>query len=137
VSNVELHRQAVLDRAGSVRLYFHVDAQRDPVGASVGSSLLDFKGNVDSSRFAVVEAIDLAAFVVGLDRPVAVLKLDVEGVECSIVHHLLDKGALDRIGTILVELHDHHIPELRAENDRLRARLSELGLTDRVLTDWE
>jgi FkbM family methyltransferase len=137
VSNVELHPQAVLDRSDSVRLYLHVDADSDPVGASVGSSLLDFKGNVDSDRFVEVEAVDLAEFVFDLARPITVLKLDVEGVECPIVHHLLDTGAVDRVGTMFVELHDHHIPALRADMDRLRERLERQGLADRVLTDWE
>ena len=45
---VHLHPQAVLDRAGVARLYFHVDAVHDPVGASIGSSMLAFKGNVDA-----------------------------------------------------------------------------------------
>ena len=138
VGNVELHPQAVLDQAAaSVRLYLHVDAASDPVGASVGSSLLDFKGNVDTERFVDVEAIDLAEFVLGLERPVSVLKLDVEGAECRIVNRLIDTRAVDRVGTVLVELHDRHIPELRAENDRLRRRLERQGLAGRVLTDWE
>ena len=138
VGNVELHPQAVLDQAAaSVRLYLHVDAASDPVGASVGSSLLDFKGNVDTERFVDVEAIDLAEFVLDLERPVSVLKLDVEGAECRIVNRLIDTRAVDRVGTVLVELHDRHIPELRAENDRLRRRLERQGLAGRVLTDWE
>lgn len=135
--NVCLHKQAVLDRTGRARLYLHVDASRDPVGASVGSSLLPFKGNVDSGRYVEVEAVDLAAFVLRLVHPVKVVKIDVEGVECPIVHRLLDTGAIERIGTVLVELHDHHIPELRAENDRLRERLEREGLAGKVLTDWE
>ena len=135
-SNVVLHPRAVLDRAELVRLYLHVDAPRDPVPASVGSSLLRTKGNVDPDRYVEVEAIDLAAFVLELDRPVKVLKLDVEGVECPIVHRLIDLGAIERIGTVLVELHDRHIPQLRAENDGLRERLAREGLAGKVQTDW-
>ena len=136
-SNVELHPHAALDGAGAVRLYLHVDAVHDPVGASIGSSLLPFKGNVDPNTYVDVEAVDLAEFILALGRPVKVVKLDVEGAECPVVHRLLDTGAIDRIGTVLVELHDRHIPELRDENDRLRERLTREGLTDRVLTDWE
>lgn len=135
--NVELHRQAVLEHAGTTRLHFHVDAAHDPVGASVGSSVLPFKGNVDPETYVEVEAVDLSEFVLRLERPVKVVKIDVEGAECPIVHRLLDTRAIDRIGTVLVELHDRHIPELRGENDVLRRRLAREGLTDRVLTDWE
>lgn len=137
VSNVRLHRCAVMDRSGPTRLYLHVDAGRDPVGASAGSSVLAFKGNVDRDTYVDVEAIDLAEFVLELDRPAKVVKIDVEGVECPIVHRLLDTGAMERIGTVLVELHDHHIPELAGEYDLLRERIAREGLTDRIQTDWE
>lgn len=133
---VRTYRQAVLDRAGLARLYFHVDAARDPVSASIGSSLLELKGNVDAERFVEVETIDLAEFILALRDPVKVLKLDVEGAECPIVHHLLDTGAIDRVEISVIELHDRHIPELRAENDRLRERLEREGMSERVLTDW-
>ncbi|MGH3065714.1 MAG: FkbM family methyltransferase, partial [Gaiellaceae bacterium] len=83
-----------------------------------------------------VEAIDLSQFVLDLDRDVRVLKIDIEGAECPVVHRLLDTGAIERVGTVFVELHDRHIPELRGENDRLRERLSREGLEQRVVTDW-
>lgn len=136
-ANVELRRQAVLDHAGTVRLYFHVDAVDDPVGASPGSSLLPFKGNVDPARYLEVEAIDLSDFILRLGRPVNLLKLDVEGVECPIVHRLIDTGAITRIEIALVELHDRHISELSDDYRVLRARLVDEGLADRVRTDWE
>ena len=134
--NVTLYPHAVFDRAGRSRLYFHVDAVDDPVGAFIGSSLLATKGNVDPERFVEVETIDLAQFVFDFDRPVRLIKIDVEGVECPLVHHLLDTGAINQVETVLVEVHDRHIPELRAENQRLRERLERDGLDGRVLTDW-
>jgi FkbM family methyltransferase len=135
--NVELHDRAVLDRGGAARLHLHVDAEHDPLRGSVASSVLPFKGNVDAENYVQVEAVDLSEFVLGLGRPVKLVKIDVEGAECPIVHRLLDTGAIERIETVFVELHDRHIPELRHENDRLRERLVREGLSDRVLTDWE
>jgi FkbM family methyltransferase len=134
--NVHLYPHAVLDRAGWSRLYLHVDAFNDPVGASTGSSLLAFKGNIDPERFVEVETIDLAQFVLDLDRRVRVIKIDVEGVECPLVHHLLDTGVIEQVDTVLVEVHDRHIPELHAEYQGLRERLEREGFADRVLTDW-
>jgi FkbM family methyltransferase len=135
--NVELRQEAVLDRAGSVRLYLHVDAAEDPVGASVGASVLPFKANVDAERYVVVDAIDLSQFVLALPRPVRVVKIDVEGAECPIVNRLIDTGAIERTETVMVELHDRHIPELSRDYAALRERLGREGLEDRVLTDWE
>jgi FkbM family methyltransferase len=134
--NVQLYPQAVLDRAGRSRLYLHVDARDDPVGASIGSSLLATKGNIDPEKFVEVETIDLAQFVLDLERRVRIIKIDVEGVECRLVHHLLDTRAIEHVDTVFVELHDRHIPDLRSENRRLRERLERDGLADRVLTDW-
>lgn len=105
--------------------------------ASVGSSVLPFKGNVDDERYVEVDAIDLSEFVLGLPRPVKVVKIDVEGAECPIVNGLIDTGAIERTETVLVELHDRHIPELNRDYAALRERLEREGLVDRVLTDWE
>jgi FkbM family methyltransferase len=137
VPRVALHPQAVLDRAGTVRLYLHVDAADDPVGASVGSSVLPFKGNVDREHYVEVEAVDLSEFVLALPGPVKLMKIDVEGAECPIVNRLVDSGAIDRIETVVVELHDRHIPELSRDFASLRERLRREGLESRVLTDWE
>jgi FkbM family methyltransferase len=135
--NVELRRQAVLHRDDTVRLYFHVDAADDPIGSSTGSSVLPFKGNIDPTSYIEVEAIDLSKFVLSLEQPVRILKLDVEGAECPIVHRLIDTGAIERVDVALVEVHDRHISELRGEYEVLRTRLEREGLAGRVYTDWE
>ena len=43
---------------------------------------------------------------------------------------------MDRIGTVLLEVHDGRVPELRDETERLRACLRDEGLADKVQTDW-
>ena len=75
--------------------------------------------------------------MLGLPGPVKVMKIDVEGAECPIVNRLIDTGAIERTETVLVELHDRHIPELRRDFAALRERLRREGLESRVLTDWE
>ena len=46
-------------------------------------------------------------------------------------------GALPRrLRPSVLKLHDRHVPELRADYDRLRERLEREGLAERVLTDW-
>lgn len=134
--NIHLYPQAVLDRDEAVRLYLHRNADDDPVGWSGGSSVLPYKGNVNPDAYVEVEAVDLAPFVLELDREVKLVKIDVEGAECRIVDRLIDAGAMDRIGTGLLEVHDGRVPELRDETDRLRERLRDEGLADKVRTDW-
>ena len=136
LANVTLHERAVLDRDGVVRLYLHRRAREDQVAWSVGSSILPEKGNVDAATWLDVEAVDLGRFVLELERPVAVLKLDVEGAELSVLERLLDSRAIEQVRTVLVELHDRRVPELRADTVRLLERLEHAGVADRVRTDW-
>ena len=134
--NVHVHQLAVLDHDGSVRLYLHKRTSEDPLRWSTAASLLPFKWNVDADAWVVVEAIDLARFVLELGRPVKLMKIDVEGVEHAILNRLIDSGAIDRIGLVYVEVHDPHVPELREKTELLRDRLHEEGLEGKVRTDW-
>lgn len=133
--NVHCHQQGVWDRPDRQRLYLHQNAEQDQVYWSTGSSLLAFKGNVNPATSVEIELIDLAAFVLALPRPVSLMKLDVEGAECRVIHHLIDTGAIRRIRLLLAETHDVKIPALREETDRLRHRLADERLTQ-VRLDW-
>jgi FkbM family methyltransferase len=132
--NVRLHQKAVAETAGTVKLYLHEFAEDDPVKWSTGSSLLAFKGNVRENTFVTVEVIDFVAFLQELDRPVALLKMDIEGAEVAVLERLLESGLQDRVEQAFVEVHDRKIPELAERTDRLRALLRERGLTNFDLT---
>jgi FkbM family methyltransferase len=126
---VHLHQQAVADRPGSVKLYLHELAESDPVKWSTGSSLLAFKGNVRPDTFVEVEAVDFVAFLKTLDRPVSLLKMDIEGAEVQVLERLLEEGLQDHIKQAFVEVHDRKIPELVGPTNRLRERLCEQRIT--------
>src|SRR3546814_5344424 len=107
----------------------HEFAETDPVKWSTGSSLLAFKGNVREEDFVTVEAVDFAAFLEAMDRPVALLKMDIEGAEVAVLERLLERGLHDRIERAFVEVHDRKIPELVAPTNRLRQKLHDLQVT--------
>ena len=121
-------RKGVLDEAGSMKLYLHQNAGQDQVYWSQGGSLLDFKGNVNRETFVEVEIVDLADFILNLGRPVRVLKMDVEGVECRILKRLILLGLAERIEHIFVETHEQKIPQLRPEVEELRDLIAARGL---------
>jgi FkbM family methyltransferase len=131
--NVHCRNQGVLDTNGAFSLYLHQFSAQAPVKWSTGSSLLANKGNVDPAAAVEVEVIDLAQFVLDLNRRVAVLKLDVEGVEYRILNRMLDAGALGWIDHILVEAHEKRMPALAQEAARVRQRLDAAGITH---IDW-
>jgi FkbM family methyltransferase len=122
--NVHCFHKALHTEPSTVRLYMHEHAVEDPVLWSSGSSLLPFKGNVDPSSFVEVEAIDFCTFVAELGRAIKVVKMDIEGAEVAIIEKLLDTGMIDRICHLLVETHDHKIPELHGPTSRLRGRIA-------------
>lgn len=136
--NPDVHclQEAVWDRVGQMKLYLHEHHQHDPVRWSVGSSLLREKPNVTPNAFITVPTIDLAGFIKALDKPVALLKIDVEGVECDIVRHLLEENILEHIGTVLVETHEEKIPALGPPVTALRQQLAARNFTN-VFLDWD
>lgn len=134
--NVICHQAGVSDRDTVRKLFMHVEAGKDPVFWSTGSSVLDFKSNVSTEHYVEAEFIDLARFIAELGQPVGVLKLDIEGAECPVIEHLIDTGVIRSIGQLFVETHDHRIPELKPETDALRERVAREGWTQ-IDLEWK
>ena len=104
-------RSAVAATDSVAKLYLHRNAATDPLRWSTGSSLYAEKGNVDSSTAIDVETVDLSRFIAELERPVQVLKLDIEGAEIDVLGRLLDSGQLREIRHV-VNMHDNKVREL-------------------------
>ncbi len=132
---VHCYNQGVWKEPGTLRLHMHENAESDQVHWSTGSSFLDYKSNVQRDRFWEVEVVDLAAFIKDLGRPVKILKMDIEGAECEVLPHLLDLGIHRTIQSILVETHDHKVPELAAPTNSIRRRIQESGIGN-IDLDW-
>lgn len=132
--NVHLRRAAVGARAGQAELHLHRHHNTDEVMWSVGSSLFGAKPNVSADSLTV-DVVDLAAFIAGLDTRVAMLKIDVEGSEIELLNALDEAGLLGDIRTVLVEMHDTKIDELRKSGAALRRRVADRYPNVRL--DWE
>ncbi len=50
-----------------------------------------------------IKCIDVSEFVRSLGKPIALLKLDIEGAEVAVINRLVDTGATDRIRFTVVE----------------------------------
>ncbi|MEQ9299467.1 MAG: FkbM family methyltransferase [Cyclobacteriaceae bacterium] len=133
---VKCFNKAVLDKEEKVSLYFHENSDEDEIVWSVGSSLLAFKKNVNQKKNVLVETIDLAKWIFDFDRKIDLIKMDIEGVECLVINHLIDTGAIERVKMMLVETHDHKIPELKRETNLLRRRIIQEGLQEKINLDW-
>jgi FkbM family methyltransferase len=134
--NVHRHPAAVLDRAGEMTLYLHVNYALNPERFSSRSSLIAEKRNVDEDHGVKVPVIDLVAFILGLDRPVKLLKVDIEGAEYDLLNALIDRGAMDRIEAVFVETHAHSIPSLVPVDKALRQKIADRGLAGKIDLNW-
>jgi len=134
--NVECIQAGVSTADEKQKLFMHEEAGKDPVFWSTGSSVLEFKSNVSTDNYVEAEFIDLARFILGLGKPVRIVKMDIEGAECQVINHLIDTGAVKQIRHLFVETHDHRIPELREPTDALRKRVADEILNQVDLT-WK
>ena len=123
--NVHCIQKGVLDRDCTMNLYLHEFAEQDMVHWSTGSSLLDFKSNIQKDKYVEVDVIDICSFILTLKSQIKLLKIDVEGVECSILRKIILTGLNEKIDNIFVETHDHKIPELKLETDNIRKQIND------------
>ena len=129
------YNMGVLDRKTSIPLYLHVNSDEDEVLWSTGSSMLEFKSNVDNNKKVMVETVDLDEFIINLGSDVRFVKMDVEGVEIEIINKLIDSNTIQKIGFLVAETHEHKIPELVDPTQKLRERLVNDKI-DNVDLDW-
>lgn len=132
--NVHLRQAAVGVHAGRAELHLHRDHVGDELAWSAGSSLFGAKPNV-SADSVTVDVVDLPAFIAGLEAPVALLKIDVEGSEIELLNALHDANLLGSIRTVLVEMHDTKIDELRESGGVVRRLVGDRYPNVRL--DWE
>ena len=134
--NIMCYQKAVLDRNDTLKLFMHEWSNQNEVKWSTGSSLLDFKGNVQKDNFIEIDTIDLVKFIQDLKSNIKLLKLDVEGVECPIVKKIINTGLYKKIEYIFVETHEKKVPELMVETEELRDLINSLNINN-INLDWK
>ncbi|GIS67403.1 MAG: hypothetical protein CM1200mP6_04710 [Anaerolineaceae bacterium] len=125
----------MLDHKTTTKLYFHNNSDTNELLWSTGSSLLHEKANVRQDKFIEVEAIDLSEFIVNLQANIKLLKLDVEGVEHSILTKLINRGLHKRIEHIFVETHEEQADHLQSATHEIKALIKSNNITN-INLDW-
>ena len=133
--NVTCINKGVWDRNTTTRLFFHKEAVKNEAFWSFASSIFQSKGNVDPNHSVEIELVDLSEFIENLNRPVDLLKIDIEGAECEVLEKFLDKNLQDKVKLTLVETHDSKIKGLKEKTDHIRNRIKEKGITN-VNLSW-
>ena len=123
-ANVHLHNQAVSGAAGNFLLRRARDFASSPNQKSQSSSIAIKDATIfDSENSVMVETVAFGDVVRGLGRPVALVKMDIEGAEFSILDTILAdhaKGVALPIGAIFIETHERFLPERVAMIKALR-----------------
>ena len=83
-----------------------------------------------------IEVIDLVQFISNLSRPVRLLKIDIEGAECEVLHALIDSGLSKNISSIVVETHEIKIPRLRGPIKILKEKINKYGIRN-INLNWQ
>jgi FkbM family methyltransferase len=134
LANVVRHAAAVSDREGAALLHRYRAFARNPARGSAGSSIMG-DARTHGGETVAVPCVDLVAFLRDLGRPVALVKMDVEGAEVPILERLLDAPERKLIGALFVETHGGMYPGQLRRLARLRRRAAALERPF-VCLDW-
>jgi FkbM family methyltransferase len=118
--NVTLIAAAAGDAAGTLTLFRHRDFAAGPDRRTTSSSIVAGKRNMDETAGVQVEVIDFAAWLATQNRPVALLKIDIEGAEVALLERLLATPQADLVMQAFVETHERVIPHLRTRTAALK-----------------
>ena len=118
-----------------MKLFLHEWASEDQIHWSSGSSLLSYKSNVNEHDFVDVKVISLAKYILEMNKPVKLIKMDIEGAECEVLTHLIETEAIHRVEHLFVERHDHKIPELAEPMVSLEKLINEKRIKN-INLDW-
>lgn len=98
--------------------------------------MIENKSNVKDRQGTDVKIVRLSDFILSLDQPVTMIKMDIEGAEYRVIADLLESPAMDLIGKVWAEPHEDRIPGLAEDRARIEARIAELGYGEKFSFDW-
>ena len=102
---------------------------------SQSSSICATKDNVNTNNFTEIECIDLCEFIRNLNKPLDILKMDIEGAEFDILEKLINKELYKNIKHILVETHDQTIPEIQEKAKLVRNLIKDKNI-ENINLNW-
>ncbi|MEO1686288.1 MAG: FkbM family methyltransferase [Pseudomonadota bacterium] len=135
--NVTLYNSAVGAEAGTLKMERHALFDEDPekysVGTSAFSSVLAQAGGFSFE----VEMVGFHDFIAAFDRPVDLVKMDIEGAEVAILEALLQRTTAQPIRAMFVETHEPQMPHLRLRLKAIRKALRPSAMLQEIHLDWQ
>lgn len=134
--NIELKNEAAGIKNQQIKLFLHKNTTTTDNDLTQASSLLNSKPNISTDNFQLVNEIDFAQYLMSLDEPVELIKMDIEGYEIQLLNHLLDKDAIRNVNRFFVETHERKFADLAISTEKLKARIKQEGYMERFFFDW-
>ena len=134
--NVHCYKNAVWINDEILKFYHHEWSNLNQIHWSNGNSLLKEKKNVNEMDYEFVEAIDIVKFIKSLEQEVDLIKIDIEGAEIEILNHIIDSGIIDKVHKVICEVHDKKYTFLKEKTNRLRRKIKEFNLSNKINLDW-
>lgn len=134
--NVEVFGVAAGVKNSMMKLYLHKNSDDKNEDFTQASSLKAEKPNVSSDNYEEISEIDFSEFLLSLDKPIELIKIDIEGYEIELINHLLDTGALANVQTVYVETHERKFEALTSATLELKQRIKKECLEDKFYYDW-
>ena len=101
--NVRLFNEAVSATSGQVTLTRHRDFDKDPALYSVGSSIYFKRAGGDG---VTVDVVSFDEALARCGKPVAIIKMDIEGAEFDILERVFAEPERYDFGALFVETHE-------------------------------
>lgn len=137
--NVTPINAAVGAEDGELMLFRADGFEDDPKAASVSSTIVPGKKNVDQAGTGtLVKVIDFPAWLeaqMAEGRNVAMIKIDIEGAELDLLEAMFARDLPARVGPMLVETHEKQFPAERPRFQALREKAATYP-AGRVNLDW-
>jgi len=126
--------KAVSDHSGMAKLYFDSRVKENKVEWSIRSSLLVDKPAMNKDDYTEVELVDIAEIINRIDKPIGLIKMDIEGEEIKVLNRMIDLGLTEKVRNIVVETHER-FPTLTEPTRKLKERIYDLGIGN-IDTNW-
>jgi len=140
---LHIHNKAVWHENKKIKLFLrenysnsnitHVDSESSSLIKDKTDKKLLF--NTSKNNFLTVDSIDIAEFLKELNKPIHIMKLDIEGAEYTVLDRMIDTGVYKMIKYILVEEHHQKVPTLQPSADKVRKKIQDENITN-IHFDW-
>ena len=134
-NNINCIKKAVWIENTNLKFYHHEWSSFNKIHWSNGNSLLKEKKNVSENDFEIVNAIDLSEFILSFNKNIDLVKMDIEGSEIQFINHLIDTGAINKVNMLICEVHDRKYEFLRESTNKLKKRVFDLNLHNKIYLD--